>query len=112
VPLWGLNGAAITGAGAIVFINIAEFALARRRLGLTWWSPRYLKWLLPSVVVSACGIVFRIGVPMNFGALELAIAFVLVYSIFQIVSLAQGLNPDDRALLTNVLGRLSRTAEA
>ena len=48
----------------------------------------------------------------EFWCLELAIAFLLVYSIFQIVSLAQGLNPDDRALLTNVLGRLSRTAEA
>lgn len=112
VPLWGLNGAAITGAGTILFINIAEFTLARRRLGLKWWSPRYLKWLLPSVIASACGILFRIGVPMNFGVLELVIAFLLVYSIFQIVSLAQGLNQDDRALLTNVRGRLIRTAEA
>jgi O-antigen/teichoic acid export membrane protein len=111
VPLWGLNGAAITSTGAIVFINIAEFALARRRLGLKWWSPRYLKWLLPSVIASASGILFRIGVAMNSGVLELVIAFVLVYSIFQVVSLAQGLNPDDRALLTNVRGRLSRTAE-
>ena len=55
VPLWGLNGAAITSTGAIVFINIAEFALARRKLGLKWWSPRYLKWLLPSAIASACG---------------------------------------------------------
>jgi len=112
VPLWGLNGAAITSTGAIVFINIAEFALARRKLGLKWWSPRYLKWLLPSAIASACGILFRIGISMNSGVLELVIAFLLVYSIFQIVSLAQGLNPDDRALLTNVRGRLSRTVQA
>ena len=57
-------------------------------------------------------ILLRVGISMNSGVLELVIAFLLVYSIFQIVSLAQGLNQDDRALLTNVRGRLRRTSEA
>jgi O-antigen/teichoic acid export membrane protein len=112
VPLWGLNGAAITGAGAILFINIAELVVARRRLALKWWSPRYTKWLLSAVIASASAVAFRIIVPMRQGVLELAIEFLLIYAIFHLVSLAQGLNQDDRVLLTHARARLSRIKQA
>ena len=49
---------------------------------------------------------------MNSGVLELVIAFLLVYSIFQIVSGAGSQSGMTGALLTNVRGRLSRTVQA
>ncbi len=107
VPLWGLNGAAITVAAAVVFINVTELVLARRRLGLRWWSPRYKKWLLPTAAASTGVVLFRRLVPSSEGALQLGVAFVLVYAVFQLVSLAQGLNRDDRDLLTYARARLS-----
>ena len=100
VPLLGLNGAALTATAGILFINMAEFVLARRRLRLKWWSPEYLKWLLPSFIASAGAIIFRVAAPWTFGAVELAITFLLVYLVFHLVSITQGLSEDDRALLS------------
>jgi len=112
VPLWGLNGAAITGVASILFINIAEFRLARRRLGVKWWSPRYIKWLLPGILATASAVAVRALMPVGLVVLELVIGFLLIYVTFHLVSLAQGLNQDDRALLTYTRARLSRIKQA
>lgn len=111
VPLWGLNGAAVTAAVAMTFINIAEFALARRRLGLRWWSPRYIKWPLPSIAAAAAALLFRAFAPAG-GMIELVTGFVLLYASFHLVSLVQGLNQDDRELLSHLRARLGRAAVA
>jgi O-antigen/teichoic acid export membrane protein len=110
VPPFGLNGAAMTIAGAIVFINLAEFVVARRRLGLIWWSPRYMKWLLPSVVATGAGIALRMLGPMDSATVESIIGFLIVYIVFQIASVAQGLNQDDRLLLADLRARIFRVA--
>jgi O-antigen/teichoic acid export membrane protein len=106
VPLFGLNGTAVTVAAAIVFLNAAEFTVARQKLGLKWWSSRYAKWLLPAIVAGASLLALREFAPMWHAALELAGAFLLVNFIFHLVSLMQGLNHDDRALILHTRDRL------
>ena len=106
VPIWGLNGTAITFACAIMFINLSESVVARRRLGLRWWSSRYAKWLLPTVVASAAGMALRIFIPATFVVPELIGGFLALYLTFHIASMAQGLHRDDRVLFASVANRI------
>ncbi len=105
VPIWGLNGTAITFACAIVFINFTESFVARRKLGLRWWSPRYAKWLLPTVIASAAGMALRTFMP-TFVVPELVGGFLTLYLAFHIASMAQGLHQDDRVLFVSVASRI------
>src|SRR5262249_10893168 len=104
------NGCAIAFAGSILFINAAEFALARRRLKLQWWNAKYAKWPFPIVVAAATCVVVRTQMPASDVLLQLVIGFFLVHIAFHVASWAQGLDHEDRALVAHVLARVRRLA--
>ena len=106
VPPFGIVGVVLSQACATVFINFAELALARNRIGSQWWDARYRLWLLPSLVTLAAGALMRQLIGPDGAPLLLIASLVSLAFLFHVTSLLQGLHEDDRDLLQWVYARL------
>jgi O-antigen/teichoic acid export membrane protein len=107
VPKFGLVGAASAFCASVVFINIAELFVAKRRIHLRWWDVRYLRWTLPAFMAIVAGIGLKLHGPTSPGLLLLGGDLLVLYVIFHGVTLVQGLHEDDRALLGHLRARWS-----
>ena len=109
VPSFGLSGAAWTICASVVFINLAEFNVARKEMGLRWSDPRYFRWILPAVVSVASGLAIRRYGPAEGGPVLLGVYVVSLYAIYHGISLAHGLHDDDLELLGHLRAKLGWT---
>jgi len=107
VPLWGALGAAvaatITNAGANAW-NLVE---VRKALHLSPYNRSYLK-LLPSIgsAFLVAVLVRKASIFMRHDWVGIVVALLLGYGVFSIVTLALGLDSDDRLIANAVWARL------
>jgi len=106
VPSFGLAGAAWTISASVVFINLAEFYVARKKMGLRWSDARYWRWIMPASVSVAVGIALNQFGPAHVGVALLGAYVLLLYALFHVLSFAQGIHDDDRDLFLNLRAKL------
>jgi O-antigen/teichoic acid export membrane protein len=98
VPEFGLTGAAISTLVASIANNFLVLFVVRTRLGIRWWDRRYLRWIAPGGLATACGAAaLRYAHPSS--ALELAAVLAAIYVTFGATTMVQGLHDDDRELI-------------
>ncbi len=106
VPAFGLAGAAWTISASVVFINIAEFSVARNGMDLRWYDRRYLRWIGPTLGSSVVGLGAKSFSSSDVGPVALAVCLASLYAVFHGISIAQGLHDDDKQLLSHLRARL------
>lgn len=107
VPIWGVLGAAIAAAITNVGMNVWNLLEVRKCLHLSPYNLSYLK-LVPSVG-SAAAVVYLLSRTSLFAHAQLAgvlVSLILSYVIFTFVTLALGLDADDRLITDAVRTRL------
>jgi O-antigen/teichoic acid export membrane protein len=99
VPRWGIVGAAVASAAANVLTNTWNLVQVRRLLGFLPYNRSFLRLLL-STAISAIVVLFSEA--MLRGAVpawtSIAVGLLLAYAAFLGVSLARGLDADDRLI--------------
>ena len=101
IPQFGLIGLALAYALAAAFERVTTMILVRRRLGIRWWSRRYLEWPLQWGAVCAVGFTaLSLRKPLN--AAELAVCLVAIYAAAIGVTFLRGLHEDDKQLLGHI----------
>jgi O-antigen/teichoic acid export membrane protein len=101
VPFFGLVGAAVASAAAWVLMNASLLRAIQSHLGIRWYDPRFRGWLLPSVAMAFVGLAVReSGIDMD--AVKLVVILAVMYAVFFIVNVAQGLHRDDKELLRHL----------
>jgi O-antigen/teichoic acid export membrane protein len=101
VAFFGLVGAALASAVAWVLLNAFLLRAIRSHLGIRWYDPRFRRWILPTIGMSVVGLAIReSGIDMH--AVRLVAILALMYAVFLIVSVAQGLHRDDKDLLRHL----------
>lgn len=106
VPMFGLVGVACVITGSVVFINIAEYWVAKKAVQLRWSDRRYLRWIAPTLASCIVGLTTKWYGPAEVGPVLLGAYLVALYGAFHAVSLLQGLHDDDRELLNYLLDKL------
>ena len=106
VPSFGLVGAAWTISASVVFINLAELYVARKKIGLRWSNARYWRWIVPASVSVAVAIALNQFGPAQVGVALLGAYVLLLYALFHVLSFAQGIHDDDRDLFLHLRAQL------
>lgn len=101
VPSFGIFGAAVATATALVVSNTLSLFFVHRFLGFWPYERRYTKPLLAGAV--ACGAVYlaRLVLPGYEGLPALAFFAPLFLMVFSVVLVAVGLSPSDRQFLSS-----------
>jgi len=99
IPAFGLVGASFAMCVSILFVNVFEFVVARKQIGLRWSDGRYLRWIVPTLASLAAALIVRWAGPAEVGAVLLAAYLGCLYAIYHGISLIRGLHDDDRVLL-------------
>ena len=112
IPLFGVVGAGLAVLFANGLHNGLGIWLFQRRLGISWYDPRFRSWLLPVLATGAVLFALQpiIGLSAGLGSLGAMLvgAAILAYAVFFSVNLATGLHKDDRELIQAVRGRFAR----
>lgn len=106
IPIFGMVGMALAMSAGILFINVAEYLVARRHIHLRWWNRRYLSWMMPVLAACIVGVVIAATVQTSTGPVQLFAYLVLLYAVFHGVSILQGLHQDDKEMLRQIGIRL------
>jgi O-antigen/teichoic acid export membrane protein len=105
IPIWGLWGAAIATSGSVATMFIIGVFMARKHVGVWPYDRRFVKGLLAALI--ACVVPLGlILVPIKNPAVELFISVPLILLVYGIALYRQGLDEDDRWILTRVRRRL------
>jgi O-antigen/teichoic acid export membrane protein len=107
IPIWGALGAAVAAAITNVGVNAWNLVEVRKALKLSPYNRSYLK-LLPSVgsALLITLLISKVSLIMRIDWLGIVLALVLAYAAFSIVTLALGLDADDRLIANAVWSRL------
>lgn len=106
IPILGLVGMALAMSAGILFINMAEYVVARRHINLRWWNRRYFGWVMPVVAASLVGVMTKVHGQVDAEPMQLLAYLVLLYAVFHGVSMLQGLHQDDKEMLRQIGIRL------
>jgi len=109
VPIWGILGAAIAAALTNVGSNLWNLYEVRKNLGFTPYSRSYVRLLVPTsaVVLVALFAKYEAAV-FRWDWLAIAVTLLLTYCIFAGISLAFGLDDDDRLIATAMWSKIHR----
>ncbi|MBT6757533.1 MAG: oligosaccharide flippase family protein [Candidatus Jacksonbacteria bacterium] len=106
VPEYGLVGAALAISVGVIINNLTSMWAIRKKLGMHWGDQRYWRWIFPiAMCISASALALYYG-PQQPGALVLLLYLVILYALFNGVSLIQGLHEDDKELLGHLRDKL------
>jgi O-antigen/teichoic acid export membrane protein len=113
VPLLGGVGAAVAAAVTTIGINLWNLIEVRSCLGLSPYNRGYLRLLPPTLVMLAATVLLRMNSRV-FGRdwMAAAAALLIAYSAFAAVTLAVGLDADDRLIATAIWSRVRAAAGA
>jgi O-antigen/teichoic acid export membrane protein len=101
VPTYGILGAAVATATALVLANVATPFFVRRRLGYWPYGRRYVKPLVAGVATASATYAIRPALPGWEGLPALLIFAPLALTVFFAVLCSLGLSPGDRRFLTS-----------
>jgi len=105
IPIWGLWGAAIATSGSVATMFIIGALMARKHVGVWPYDRRYFKGLLAALIACTVPLGLKL-VPITNPVAELLISAPLIVLVFGIAVTMQGLDEDDRWILTRVRRRL------
>jgi O-antigen/teichoic acid export membrane protein len=108
VPSYGLMGAAMATAAALVLANAATLFFVRYRLGLWPYGRRYAKPLLAALAAAAVTYAARLALPGLEGFPALLVFAPLALALFSALLLSFGLGPSDRRFLSSFRDALRR----
>lgn len=106
---FGLLGLALARAGSVVGSNLLTLSLARRKLGIRWWSSRYGRLAIPIAACVACGLVSSYEFDLS-ALWHFVLALVAIYGVFVLTYLMRGLSPEDKEVIESVILRFRRQA--
>jgi len=106
IPRWGITGAAVSAALTIGISNFWYLREVRNKMGLTPYNRSYVRLLAPvtgtAIVLT---LIHRALVPNRPEWIVVAAALLLGYVVFVGISLALGLDSDDRVIARAVRSR-------
>jgi O-antigen/teichoic acid export membrane protein len=108
IPRWGIVGAAVASAAAVVVANVANLSRVRHALGLSPYNRSYLRLAWP--VLGSVGVLWVARMTLHVIRPEwlvIAVGLVLSYAAFIGTALAVGLDADDRIIARAVWSRIS-----
>ncbi len=103
-PRWGMAGAAISTAVALISLNAVLLAGVRTRLNLWPYDMRYRKGVLASAVTVVAAIALR-RVTIPSPPLNLFVRLAAITLVWVGALLIQGLDPEDKAFIKLMSGR-------
>jgi O-antigen/teichoic acid export membrane protein len=101
VPDFGIFGAAVATAAALVVSNSLSLFFVRRFLGFWPYERRYIKPLAAGAVACLAVYLLRLVLPGYDGLLALALFTPLFLAVFAVTLTSLGLSPSDRQFLSS-----------
>jgi O-antigen/teichoic acid export membrane protein len=101
VPAFGIFGAAVATAAAMVLVNVVTLLSIRRFLGFWPYSARYAKPAVAGLLAAAVTYLARLVLPAYAGTLALLIFVPLFLVVFAVLLVVLGLGPSDRQFLAS-----------
>jgi O-antigen/teichoic acid export membrane protein len=108
VPAFGIFGAAVATAVAVVSINVVTVLFVHRLLGFWPFSARYAKPIIAGLAAAASVYLTRLILPVYDGAPALLVFAPLFLSVFLALLVAVGLDASDRKFLASFWTALVR----
>ena len=109
VPTYGILGAALGVAAAIVVLNAINLLSVRRLLGFWPYSRHYLKPLAIGLLAAAGAYGVKLALPLPAGIATILVTAPVFLAGFAALFLASGLGDSDRQLLTALWTAVRRT---
>ena len=106
VPAWGVTGAALANAGAMLFANVAGLAQVRSYLGISPFDRGLLR--VGLAAIPAAGAAWAAGALPGPAWVVTPLAGALCGAVLLGVMLALGLSDDDRLLVAKIRARVRR----
>jgi len=106
VPPFGIGGAAVATAAALVLSNGSSLLFVRVRLGFWPYGPRYVKPILAGLIATALTLGIRSLLPAVEGLPALLLFAPLILVLFAGALVSLGLYPSDRRFLASFGGAL------
>jgi O-antigen/teichoic acid export membrane protein len=107
IPKWGIVGAAIAASLTNVLTNVWCLREVQRSLGLLPFTRSYLRMGVPTLCTLLVLLLWKESLRIFHPAwLVVGMGFLLAYAIFLPVTLACGLDPDDRLIASGVWSRV------
>lgn len=105
IPKWGLQGAAVATSASVATMFIIGVFMARKYVGVWPYDRRFAKGLLASLAASVLPIGLKL-LPIQNSFVELLISVTLIVLVYIVALSAQGLDDDDRWVLTRMRRRI------
>jgi O-antigen/teichoic acid export membrane protein len=109
IPLVGLPGVGLGLIVSTLFLNISALRLARRRLGLSWWSTRFVAWIVPGLLALAALLALRaaLGWSGHLSPAWLIAGLAAAYGCMVAGNALLGFHADDRAAFEAIRAKFS-----
>jgi len=108
VPAFGIFGAAVATAAAVILANAVTLAFVHRLLGFWPYSTRYAKPAIAGLLAAASAYLVRLALPAYTGGAALLIFVPLFLAVFVALLVRLGLSPSDRQFLASFLAAVRR----
>ena len=99
VPVFGILGAAVATAAALILMNVVTLLFVHRLLGFWPYSGRYAKPAIAGLLAVAAVCLARLALPDYTGVTALLVFAPLFVALFAALLVAIGLSPSDRQFL-------------
>ena len=110
VPIWGIVGAAVAAAITNAGTNVLNLLQVRRALGLSPYSRGYVRLLIPTVAAVIIALVFKREANIfRHDWVAIGLSLLGGYLVFAGITLALGLDEDDRLIAGAMWARLRRS---
>ena len=108
VPAFGIFGAAVAAATAVVLVNTVTLLFVHRLLGFWPYGARYAKPVIAGLLAAVWIYLVRLILPAYTGVPALLIFAPLFLAVFLALLVALGLSPSDRQFLASFLAAVRR----
>jgi O-antigen/teichoic acid export membrane protein len=101
VPTFGIYGAAVATAAALILVNAVTLTFIHRRLGFWPYSSRYAKPVIAGLLATASVYLAGLALPAYSGAPALLVFAPIFLAVFLALLIALGLSASDRQFLAS-----------
>jgi len=108
VPAFGIFGAAVATAAAVILLNMVTVLFVHQLLGFWPFSAYYARPIVAGLLAAATTYLVRLVLPAN-GATALLVFAPLFLAVFIALLVALGLNPSDRQFLASFWAAVLRS---
>jgi O-antigen/teichoic acid export membrane protein len=105
VPNLGLLGVALASTFSMLFLNVTALRIMRVKLGISWWSARHQRLLVPLAAAFALALLADV-LRLAQGAWTLVMVLAATYGVFFLIYLSGGLSQEDKEVYSMLRVRL------